>query len=90
MAIFRLLAWILVALGIALLGADAISSLESGEPVIRTTAEMLALGGLDAYAAAEAAPKGVADAMTTVLQLPLWAVLGLIGIILTLIFRPID
>ncbi|MEO0398431.1 MAG: hypothetical protein AAF224_03285 [Pseudomonadota bacterium] len=90
MAIFRLLAWILVALGIALLGADAISSLESGVPVIRTTADMLALGGVDASAAAATAPSGVANVLETVLGLPLWAVLGLIGLVLTLVFRPID
>ena len=92
MAAFRFIAWILVALAIALLGADAVSSLEDGEPKIRTTAEILQTVGVlkDGDGAAAGAPGGVARALTTVLSLPLWAVLGLIGLILTLIFRPID
>ena len=90
MAAFRFVAWILVALGIALLGADAVSSIELKEPVIRTTAEMLALLGLDAAGAAATAPSSVSGVLTTVLGLPLWALFGVIGVVLTLIFRPID
>ncbi len=90
MAAFRFLAWILVALGIALLGADAVSSLEQQEPVVRTTAEILAQTGFDASAAAAGAPQAAAGVLNTVLGLPLWAVFGLVGVILTLIFRPID
>ena len=90
MAAFRFIAWLILALAIALLGADAVTSLETGEPVMRTTAEILALVGLNVADAAEGGQGGVASAIATVLSLPLWAVFGLIGIILVLIFRPID
>ena len=90
MAAFRFIAWLLVALGIAFLGADAVSSVETGAPVIRTTAEVMATLGVDAVSHAQSAPGGVSKALLTVLNLPFWAVLGVIGVILTLIFRPID
>jgi len=88
MVAFRLVAWILVALAIALLGADAVSSLETGEPVVRTTSEVLSLFGFDLGAAEPSG--GVGKAIATVLNLPLWAVVGIIGLVLTLVFRPID
>lgn len=88
MAAFRFLAWILVALAVALLGADAVSSLETGEPVVRTTAEVLGLFGIETGGSEPEG--GVAKAVTTVLSLPLWAVVGIIGLVLTLVFRPID
>ncbi|MEM9706503.1 MAG: hypothetical protein AAF850_10565 [Pseudomonadota bacterium] len=91
MAIFRFVAWLFVALAIALLGADAISSLESGTPTVRMTSDILGvLGVSDALALAASAPDGVSDALTTLLTVPLWAIFGLIGIVLTLVFRPID
>jgi hypothetical protein len=61
MAAFRILAWILVAIAIALLGADGVSSLESGEPVMRSTEMVLSLFGI-----------------------------GIIGVVMTLIFRPME
>lgn len=90
MALFRFLAWLFVAFAIALLGADAVESLETGEPSIRMTAEILGLFGIDGFAIAEAAPGGLADAISTVMGLPLWGILGVIGIVLTLVFRPIE
>ncbi|MEZ5920918.1 MAG: hypothetical protein R3C60_06150 [Parvularculaceae bacterium] len=90
MAAFRLVSWVLVAIAIALLGADAISSMEAGEPVIRTSGEVLGLIGINGPAIAANAPGGVAKAITTLLNLPLWAVVGLIGVIMTLIFRPME
>jgi len=90
MTVFRFIAWVFVGIAIALLGADGISSLEQKEPVIRSTAEVLALFGLDGYAVAEASPGGIKQALTTVMGVPLWSIIGLIGIVLTLIFRPID
>lgn len=90
MAAFRLIAWILIALAIALLGADAMSSLESGEMVMRSTGEILGLAGVDASSLSQSAPGGVGKALGTVFNLPLWALLGALGVILTLIFRPID
>ena len=90
MAAFRLLAWVLVASAVALLGADGVSSLEQGEPVMRTTAEILGLIGIDGIGIADASPGGVSQALGTIMNLPLWAVVGIIGVVLTLIFRPMD
>jgi len=90
MAAFRFIAWVLVALAVALLGADGVASLESGEPVMRSTSDILALLGLDGAAIVENAPGGVAQALGAVLGLPLWGVFGVIGVVLTLIFRPLE
>ncbi len=90
MAAFRFLAWVLVASAVALLGADGVTSLELGEPVMRTTAEILGLVGIDGIALAENSPGGVSQALGTIMNLPLWAVIGLIGVVLTLVFRPMD
>lgn len=90
MAAFRFIAWLLVAVAVALLGADAVSSMEQGEPVVRTAAEILGLIGVDSAAVIENSPGGVAKAFTTLFALPLWAIVGLIGVVLTLVFRPLD
>lgn len=90
MAAFRFIAWVLVALAIALLGADGVSSLESGEPVMRTTESILGLVGVNGAAIVENSPGGVSQALGTIMGLPLWGVIGIIGIVLTLIFRPMD
>ena len=90
MAAFRLIAWVLVALAIALLGADGISSLETGEPVMRTTESVLGLIGVDGAAIITNSPAGVSQALNTIMGLPLWGVVGIIGVVLTLIFRPMD
>lgn len=90
MAAFRFIAWVLVAVAIALLGADGVSSLETGAPVMRTTETILELIGLNGAMIVENAPGGVSQALGTIMSLPLWAVIGLIGVVLTLVFRPID
>ena len=90
MAAFRFIAWVLVAVAIALLGADGVSSLETGAPVMRTTETILELIGLNGATIVENAPGGVSQALGTIMSLPLWAVIGLIGVVLTLVFRPID
>jgi hypothetical protein len=90
MAGVRFASWILVAIAIALLGADAVSSMEAGEPVIRTSAEVLGLVGVNGPAVAENSPGGLAKALATLMKLPLWAVLGAIGVVMTLIFRPME
>ncbi|MEL7489145.1 MAG: hypothetical protein AAGJ73_00380 [Pseudomonadota bacterium] len=90
MAAFRFIAWLLVAIAVALLGADAVSSLESGKPTMRMTADILGLFGVDGLALAEAAPGGVAQALNTIMGLPLWVIFGVIGVVLALVFRPID
>lgn len=90
MAAFRFIAWVLVALAVALLGADGVSSLETGEPVMRTTEQIMALFGIDGGAIAENSPGGIAQALSTIMSLPFWAPIGLVGIVLALVFKPID
>lgn len=90
MAAFRFIAWVLVSVAVALLGADAVSSLEHGEPVVRTGAEVLGLFGVNAQGVVDAAPGGLANALATLFGLPFWAVIGIIGVVLTLIFRPME
>jgi len=88
--IFRFIAWVFVAIAIALIGADGITSLEQGEPVIRSTATVLALFNVDGYALAQSAPGGISQALSAAMSLPLWSIFGIVGIVLTLIFRPIE
>lgn len=90
MAAFRIIAWVLVAVAIALLGADGVSSLEAGEPVMRSTEMLLGLLGVDGAALAKSSPGGVSQAISTIMSLPLWGVLGVIGVVMTLIFRPME
>ncbi|NOX83583.1 MAG: hypothetical protein GXP06_11475 [Alphaproteobacteria bacterium] len=90
MAAFRFIAWVLVAIAVALLGADGVASLEQGEPIMRSTADIMMLVGIDGRAMAESAPGGVSQALGTIMGLPLWGVLGIIGVVLTLIFRPME
>ncbi|MBY0421912.1 MAG: hypothetical protein K2Q06_06375 [Parvularculaceae bacterium] len=90
MAAFRFLAWLLVSIAVALLGADAISSLEQGRPVMRSTGTILSLFGLDGAGLVGGAPDQVAQTIKTLLDVPLWAVIGLIGVVLTLVFRPME
>ncbi len=90
MTAFRFIAWVLVAVAVALLGADAVSSLEKGVPVVRTTGTILELFGINGRGIADVAPGGVSQAIVTLLGVPLWAVMGLIGVVLTLVFRPMD
>ncbi len=90
MTLFRFIAWVFVSIAIALLGADGVTSLEQGEPIIRSTAAVLALIGIDGYAMAEGSPGGLRQALSTLMGIPLWSIFGIIGIVLTLIFRPIE
>ncbi len=87
MGIFRIMAWILVAIGMALLGADIISSLESDVMEIRTTTEIFALLGLDI---GNMDGGLIAKPVNFVLNAPLWGIIGGLGVILTLVFRPLD
>ncbi|MEM1397247.1 MAG: hypothetical protein AAGH38_07345 [Pseudomonadota bacterium] len=89
MASFRFLAWLLIGLSIALLGADAVSSMEEKVPVIRTTAEFLEKVGIDARQAATSAPAAIADGVNVMVDLPLWSIIGVLGLVLAVIFRPI-
>ncbi len=90
MAAFRIIAWVLVAIAIALLGADGVSSLEAGEPVMRSTEMVLSLIGIDGAALVKHSPGDLSQALGTIMGLPLWGVIGVIGVVMTLIFRPME
>ena len=87
MGILRIASWILVGLAIALIGADGVTTLEAGTPQVRTTAEIIGLFGPDVGLVDGG---GIAKAANFFLAAPLWAILGLIGVVLTLVFRPIE
>ena len=90
MTLFRFFAWTMLALAVGLLGADALSSLEQGETIIRSTAQILALFGIDGLGLAGTAPDGLRQALNTMMGIPLWSIFGILGIVLALIFRPIE
>ncbi|RFB05246.1 hypothetical protein DX908_08240 [Parvularcula marina] len=83
MAVLRIFAWILVALALMLLGYDAVSTLDEGIPVITTTAEFMNIAGLEL-----SVPEGGVGKFF--LDLPLWTLIGVPGVILTLVFRPVN
>lgn len=87
MAILRILAWVLLALGFMLLGADAVSTLEMQVPVVRTVAEMIDLIGPTIPTGADAPLGQVGQYL---LEAPAWLVVGIVGLVLTLVFRPVD
>jgi len=90
MGFFRLLAWVFVALGLALIGHDGMSTLEAGgEPVINTTAEVLNTLGMNIEARQDA-EGAMGKVSGFFLNAPLWALIGGLGVIMTLIFRPLD
>ena len=84
----RFAAWIFVALALALLGADLISSLEVGQPVVRTTREILNL--IPGVAIGNLETSGLVGVIKLLLDLPLWAVIGVLGLIATILVKPID
>lgn len=98
MFVFRLIGLVLIAGALMVFGADVLRSLETGEVSIRSFAEVWALlddrlgtASLDAFKAwAEATlPPAVWDpGLVSVLSYPSWAVLGVLGILVALIFRP--
>ncbi|MEM9232939.1 MAG: hypothetical protein AAGA69_01715 [Pseudomonadota bacterium] len=83
MVVLRILAWILVALALMFLGHDAISFLEQGEPVVTTVAEFMDLLGMEVAMPENGAAKWF-------LQAPFSLLLGVPGLILTLVFRSPD
>lgn len=84
----RMTAWTLVGLALALVGADLISTVETGRPVVRTTREILNL--FPGVALDPLGTEGALGAMNLMLDLPLWAIIGSVGLIVTLIVRPVD
>ena len=91
MFVFRLIAWLIMAIAVALLGADLVSTLETGELFLRSLSDILALLGVVGFdTMAEGLPAGASQAVGLLAGAYAWLVLGVIGLILVLIFRPMD
>ena len=96
MAFFRFLALILIVLGLMLLGADVVTMLESGqEPVLRTLENVWALFTATGVASFKAwiagmVPGPFMDIFNALLSLPAFAVFGVIGVLLAVVFRERD
>ncbi len=96
MVLFRFIALIMIVLGLMLLGADVVTMLESGkEPVLRTLENVWAMftaTGVDSFKAWFAAmvPAAVMQGFMSVLALPAFAVFGVTGVLLAVIFRERD
>ncbi|MFW6027835.1 MAG: hypothetical protein ACOC91_03415 [bacterium] len=90
MVFFRVIAQLLIAASLMLLGADAVVSLESGEVRMRTISEfsqLLTIGDLttmlkQSYSMSE----GPKELLLTLAGAPAWAVLGLVGMLMAWIF----
>ncbi len=92
MAAFRFIAFLLIVAALMLLGADVVTMLESGEPKIRSIEllwNLIAVGGADAFKvwAQGALPGPLPEGVATLLSWPAWAVLGVIGVLLAILFR---
>lgn len=93
--LFRFIALILIVLGLMLLGADVVTLLERGqEPHMRSLAEVVGLFSATGVTSlqgmiASLAP-GVADGVASILAWPAFAVFGVMGVILALLFRERD
>jgi cytochrome bd-type quinol oxidase subunit 2 len=96
MAFFRFLALILIVLGLMLLGADVVSMLESGqEPALRSLENvwgMFTATGVESFKVwlAGLAPAAAMDVFNAILGLPAFAVFGVVGILLAVVFRERD
>lgn len=96
MAFFRFIALILIVLGLMLLGADVVSMLESGqEPVLRTLESvwsMFTATGVESFKVwlSGMVPAVAMEIFNAVLALPAFAVFGVVGILLAVVFRERD
>ena len=94
--LFRFIALILIVLGLMLLGADVVTLLERGtEPHMRSLAEVWSLFSATGPASFQAwvatiSPGPVADSVAGALALPAFAVLGVKGVLLAILFRERD
>ena len=93
---FRFIALILIVLGLMFLGADVVTMLESGkEPVLRTIENVWGLftaTGVQSFKFwfAGLVPAPVNEALAAILSLPAFAVLGVTGVFLAVVFRERD
>lgn len=96
MILFRFIALILIVLGLMFLGADVVTMLESGkEPVLRTLENVWGLftaTGVQSFKFwfAGLVPDPVNEALAAILSLPAFAVLGVTGVFLAIVFRERD
>jgi len=81
----RIAGWTLIGIALALLGADIISSLEQGLPVVRTTREVMNL--IPGVAIDSLGTDGPAGVVNLLIDLPLWAFLGGLGILVAALLR---
>jgi cytochrome bd-type quinol oxidase subunit 2 len=94
--VFRFVALVLIVLGLMLLGADVVTLLERGtEPHMRSLAEVVGLFSATGVTSLQAwiaglAPGAVADGVASILAWPAFAIFGVIGVILALLFRERD
>ncbi|MEE4210261.1 MAG: hypothetical protein V2I43_13465 [Parvularcula sp.] len=88
MKTLRISAWVLISLALALVGADIVSSLEMGRPVIRTTREIMNLA--PGVAIDPLGTEGFLGMVNLAIDLPLWALFGVAGLVLALLLKPVD
>jgi len=89
MVIFRLIGLILIVAALMLLGADVVGWLEAGgDPAYRSFADVWALCDADmAEAVKEWVETTFPDPVSTITDLPSWGVLGVLGVVFSLIGR---
>jgi cytochrome bd-type quinol oxidase subunit 2 len=96
MAVFRFIALVLIVLGLMLLGADVVTMLETGaEPHLRSLENIWALfsaSGVASFKAwiVEVLPAPLPEGIVTILSLPAFAVFGVVGVVLAVLFRERD
>jgi hypothetical protein len=95
MAALRFIAFLLIVTGLMLLGADVVSMLETGEPKMRSIGlvwDLFAQGSAATFNAwaQTAFPAPLPEGFATLLSWPAWAVAGVLGVLLALLFRQSD
>lgn len=96
MIIFRFIALILIVAALMVLGHDALTSLQAEEGIKMVAAgELWTLLEPGSYEAASSwigstGGEGAASAWSTVMGFPAFAVLGVLGVLLAIIFRSRD
>jgi hypothetical protein len=88
MKTLRVAAWVLISLALALVGADIVTSLETGEPVVRTAREIANL--VPGVRIEPLGTDGVLGMVNLAIDLPLWAIFGAVGLVFSLILKPVD
>lgn len=94
--IFRFIALVFIVLGLMLLGADVVTLLERGtEPHMRSLADVWSLFSAPSVASfqswvAGSLPSPLPDGVSSILGFPAFAVFGVTGVILAVLFRERD